>query len=242
MFVGGGSAVAGKFVTSRDIKDGTIQTRDLSKSVRHQLARVGKSGKDGTNGTNGVNGKDGAKGDQASAIPADFSFTNASLELTQAGVKFGPYADGGAAGGSLRYDGLNGRKLSEITNLVYTAKYATDDHNDVAVPYLRVFVNDHTHDVIYSPNTQQPLLGAKPTAEAIFLAHDVRHGTVRYDDDTGNGPDQSWDSMVAAHGNDVISGIYISAGFSAGKNLRAFVSDMTVGAGLLTGSTYHFGN
>ena len=42
--------------------------------------------------------------------------------------------------------------------------------------------------------------------------------------------------MVAAHGNEVISGVYVSVGFSAGDNLRAWLTDMTI-----NGKKFHFG-
>ena len=249
LLAGGGTAVASKLVTSKDIKNGTIKTQDigrgqvtlnrLSPGVRELLAKAGTPGANGTNGANGAKGEKGDKGDkgdtgpQGPAIPEDFSFTNASVELTQAGAKFGPYDDGGAAGGSVRYDGLNGMKLSQVTKLIYTAKYATDDHTDVAVPYLRVFLNEDLDDVIFSPNTQ----AAKQTSEGVSHTWDVLAGGVRYDDDTGNDPDVSWSDVVADHGDDVISGIYVTAGFTAGKNLRAFLSDMRINS-----KSFHFGS
>jgi hypothetical protein len=229
-------------VAGKDIKGGSVALGDLTPGVRALIAKAGTPGKDGTNGSNGSNGAAGAKGDkgdkgdtgpQGPAIPEDFSFTNASVELTQAGAKFGPYGDGGAAGGSVRYDGLNGMKLSQITKLIYTAKYATDDDTDVAVPYLRVFLNEDLDDVIFSPNTQ----ASKQTAENVSHTWDVLAGSVRYDDDTGDDPESSWDSVVSDHGDDVISGIYVTAGFTAGKNLRAFLSEMRV-----NDKTFHFGS
>jgi hypothetical protein len=264
LLAGGGTAVASKLVTSKDIKNGTIQTQDigrgevtlnrLSPGVRELLAKAGKPGANGTNGTNGTNGVNGAKGDkgdkgdtgpQGPALPEDFSVSSTNTEgagsfdathpvtMTTSGLKFGPYSDGGVEGGSVRYDGLNGKTLNDLAKLTFTAKHSTDDDNDVAVPYLRVFVNDDTADVIYSPNTQSP----KNTAEDVFHTWDVLAGTVRYDDDKGNGPDQSWDDMLADHGDDVISSIRVSAGFTAGKNLRVFLSDMQVNT-----KAFHFGS
>ena len=261
LLAGGGTAVASKLVTSKDIKNGTIQSQDigrgeitlsrLSPGVRERLAKAAKPGTNGTNGTNGAAGAKGDKGDkgdtgpQGPALPADFSFSSTNVNsgsgydvtnpvtLTEGGLKFGPYKNGGAEGGSVRYDGANGMTLNDLTKLVYKASYTTDDDNDVAVPYLRVFVEDDTADVIFSPNTQTP----KNTSEGVAHSWDVLAGTVRYDDDMGNGPESSWDEMLAAHGDDVISGIKVSAGFTAGKNLRTLLSDLTV-----NGKAFHFGS
>jgi hypothetical protein len=102
----------------------------------------------------------------------------------------------------------------------------------VGVPYLRVFLDSDAHDVIFSPNTQPN----PQTSENATHTWDVTEGTVRYDDDAGNGPDSPWDDVVAAHGNQVISGIYVSAGFSAGDDLRAWITDLAV-----NDKQFHFG-
>jgi hypothetical protein len=132
-------------------------------------------------------------------------------------TEFGPYADGGAAGASVYYSGLNGMRLGDIVDLVYTASLSSDtDTGGVGVPYLRVFLKGDTHDVIFSPNTQP----TSSVAEDVFHQWDVTEGTVRYDDDPGNfPPDETWQEIAAAHANEVISGIYVTVGFSAGTNL-----------------------
>jgi hypothetical protein len=271
VLAGGGTATAAKFITGKDVKNGSltgadvkngsltgseikggsVRLSDLSPGVQELIAKAGTPGKDGSNGAAGQNGAAGAKGDkgdkgdQGPALPADFSLssTNADSDsgydvtnpvtLTEGGLKFGPYKDGGAEGGSVRYDGANDMTLNDLTKLVYKASYTTDDDNDVAVPYLRVFVEDDTADVIFSPNTQTP----KDTSEGVAHSWDVLAGTVRYDDDMGNGPESSWDDILEAHGNDVISGIKVSAGFTAGTNLRTLLSDLTV-----NGKAFHFGS
>jgi hypothetical protein len=132
----------------------------------------------------------------------------------------------------MRYDGLNGKKLSEITDLVFRAKYGTSDTVTNGVPYLRIFTQDDHHDVIYSPNTQ----ASPDVAEGVFHTWNVTTGTVRYDDDSGGpGPDPTWTDIVAAHGDDVISGMYISSGFTAGHDLSVTLSDFAV-----NGQSFHF--
>ena len=108
-----------------------------------------------------------------------------SMTATDRGAEFGPYADGGAAGGSVFYSGLNGMRLGDIVNLVYTGSFSSDtDTGRVGVPYLRVFLEGDTHVVTFSPNTQPfPLI-----AEDVLHRLDVTEGTVRYDDDPGAWP------------------------------------------------------
>jgi hypothetical protein len=145
--------------------------------------------------------------------------------MTAGCAEFGPYVDGGAAGGSVFYSGLNGRRLGDIVNLVYTASFSSDtDTGGVGVPYLRVFLEGDTHDVIFSPNTQPlPLI-----AEDVLHRWDVSEGTVRYDDDAGNGPDSPWEVIVAEHADEIISGIYVTVGFSAGTNLTGCLRTLSV--------------
>jgi hypothetical protein len=184
---------------------------------------TGAQGAAGPAGPQGVVGPQGPKG-TSGALPQDFNFTNSSVRLTDAGVQFGAYPDGGAAGGSLYYEGLNGSTLADIANLYYTAEYTTGNDVDTAVPYLRVFLNNDTTDVIFSPNTQPD----KQTAEGVSHKWIVNEGTVRYGDDPGAHPDAPWADVVAAHGTDVISGIYVTTGFSAGTNLKALLTDFGV--------------
>src|SRR5690349_15030031 len=69
-----GSAVAASLITSKQIKDGTIQTRDLSKSARAAVkgprGSVGPRGPKGDKGDLGPQGPKGDKGD-AGANGAD---------------------------------------------------------------------------------------------------------------------------------------------------------------------------
>jgi hypothetical protein len=56
----------------------------------------------------------------------------------------------------------------------------------------------------------------------------VTGGRVRYVDDAGVGADSTWATVKAAHGDDVISGIYVTAGFTAGTNLTAMLRTLWV--------------
>lgn len=219
---GAGGAVAAGMITSADIQDNTVRSvdirdggvrvQDLSSWLQGQAKRV----------------------QNIRNLTGDFSATNDSVTMTPDGVNFGPYADGGADGGSIKFAGLNGMHLSDVKNLVYYARYtATGDSSGIGVPYLRVFLNGDNDDAIFSPNTQLP---DSDTAEGPFHEWVATSGSWRYDDDGGNNPDQSFASLLAAHGSDTISGIYVSTGFSNGQNLQALLRWMQI-----NGTTYTFG-
>jgi hypothetical protein len=145
--------------------------------------------------------------------------------MTAECAEFGPYPNGGAAGGSVYYSGFNGRRLGDIVKLIYTGSFSSDTATGgTGAPYLRIFLEGDTHDVIFSPNTQPfPLI-----AEDVLHQWDVTEGTVRYDDDPGNDPDSPWQVIVAEHAGENISGIYVTVGFSAGTNLSGCLRTLAV--------------
>jgi hypothetical protein len=256
LIVGAGTATAQRLITSGDIKDGTIKgadikngtiksqeikksaiTRDrLEKKVRRQLDEQGAAGLAGPAGARGAQGPQGPKGDPAetrvTALPgAGFSATNPTVSMTPDGVEFGPYADGGAAGGSLRYDGLNGQPLSAVKSLMYVARY-TATAGGGGVPYLRVLLEPNPanpgndpHRAIFSPNTQAP---DPDTAEGPFHTWVATSGSWRYDDDAGTGPDIPFAQLIQGHGPEIISGIVVTTGFSAGTELNALMLSFEV--------------
>ena len=211
----------------------------LPRGLRGLRGRRGPAGPAGAAGATGPAGPAGPQGPQGppglpavtytdvTAFGGDFDPTNptVSMTATDCGAEFGPYADGGAAGGSVFYSGFNGMRLGDIVNLVYTASFLSDtDTGGVAVPYLRVFLEGDTHVVTFSPNTQPfPLI-----EEDVLHRLDVTEGTVRYDDDPGNGPDSPWEVIVAQHADEIISGIYVTVGFTAGTNLTGCLRTLSV--------------
>jgi hypothetical protein len=60
--------------------------------------------------------------------------------------------------------------------------------------------------------------------------YDVTRGSVRYDNDAGTGSDVPWDTVVNDHGDEVISGVYVTTGFACGGNLSAWLNSLTVEA------------
>jgi hypothetical protein len=168
------------------------------------------------------------------SLTGDFGATNVTVVETADGVHFGPYGNGGTAGGSLFYSGANGLKLSQITQLAFTENHSSSDDSAIAAPYLRIFLNDDTDDVIFDATKCATVVPPEDTPNHF----DVTSGDVRYDDDACDGvpPDQQpWSDVVANHGNDVVSGIYVTTGFTGGQDLAALVTDLTV-----NGTTFCF--
>jgi hypothetical protein len=62
-----GSAVAASLITSKQIKDGTIQVKDISKKARGQLATKAAAGTPGPQGPAGPAGEAGAQGPKGDA-------------------------------------------------------------------------------------------------------------------------------------------------------------------------------
>ncbi|HEY1238334.1 MAG TPA: collagen-like protein [Solirubrobacterales bacterium] len=236
-------AVAGatSLITSGDIKNHTIQMKDLNKKVRKLLTKGGGSqgapGAQGPPGSQGPAGPQGAQGDSnettVSSLGGAFAATNGTCSITPDGVACGPYSDGGAAGGSLRYDGLNGQALSDVKSLSFFARYISEgDTGGVGVPYLRIFLNGDNDDAIFSPNTQPP---DPDVGEGPFHTWVATSGVWRYDDDGGVGGTGTYgvngapfSTLITDHGNETISGIYISTGFTTGSQLQSLIRTLEV--------------
>ena len=118
------------------------------------------------------------------ALPnSGFNGTNL-VKNTKDGVTFGPYADGGADGGSICTNKLDGQTLNDVKHLAYVARYtAENDTGGVGVPYLRIFLKND-HDAIFSPNTQPP---DSDIGEGPFHTWVATAGLWRYDDDEDSG-------------------------------------------------------
>lgn len=160
-------------------------------------------------------------------LSGDFAASNTSVAMTNDGVHFGPYADAGLAGGSMYYGGANGLTLADISALSYTLRWNSTNGSPLASPYLRVFLNNDTDDVIFDPTE---CATAAPT-ENVNHTFSATTDNVRYDDDGCDGipPDQQpWADVIIAHGSDVISGIYVTQGFAGGENASALLTHLTV--------------
>ena len=195
-----------------------------------------------------------AAGASAATVPVpslsgDFHATNPSVILTVDGVHYGPYANGGSAGGSLFYSGFNGHKLSELTSLSFTERHDSTDDSPIASPYLRIFLAGDTHDVIFDATQCASVV----PGENVDNQYEVVGNSVRYDDDSCDGAanhnfpgspagQQTWASVLTHHGNEVISGIYLTAGFAGGADLTALVPSLTVNGTTFAFSAPHNGD
>jgi hypothetical protein len=160
------------------------------------------------------------------ALPDDgFRATNASVKNTKDGVKFGPYANGGTDGGSICTNKLDGQPLDDVKHLAYVARYTADNEtNGVGVPYLRIFLKND-HDAIFSPNTQPP---DPDIGEGPFHTWVATAGVWRYDDDAGAGGQYGvngapFGTVKGDHGNQTITDLCITTGFTAGADLSALL-------------------
>ena len=125
------------------------------------------------------------------------------------------------------YHGADGHTLASLTQLSYTVDHSSANDSPIAAPYLRIFLNGDTHDVIFDPTK----CATTVPAEDQFNTFEVTTGDVRYDDDSCDGvpPDQQpWATVVAAHGSEVISGIYVTTGFTGGTDLTAILRSLRV--------------
>jgi hypothetical protein len=219
------------------------------KKKQQQTGPQGPTGPQGT-GTSGAPGAPAAVKATLAQVP-DFTTAaggplfihnqgNTTVTQTADGIAFGPYGDGGTAGGSVEYTGLNGQPLSAVQSLVYLARYTADnDTGGVGVPYLRIFLEDDGHDAIFSPNTQPP---NPDVSQGPFHTWVATSGVWRYDDDGGSGGPGTYgvngapfSTLQDDHGTETISGIYVSVGNSAGTNLAALLREWGV-----NGTTYSF--
>ena len=191
----------------------------------------GLQGPQGSAGPAGPAGPPGPAGTPARAmlrLTGDFAGTNASVATSLDGVTFGPYSNGGAWGGSVRYSGANGTTLADITQLSYTVDHSSANDSPIAVPELRIFLTNDNNDVIFDPTGCATTV---PAEDSFHTFEVVGSNTVRYDDDSCDGvppDDQPWADVVAAHGAEVISGIYVTTGFSGGADLTAILRSLSV--------------
>jgi hypothetical protein len=206
-----GADVKNGSLTGQDIKQGSIAKADLKSGVQNALAiRI------------------------TGALPVKgFDANNVTVTNTPDGVTFGPYADGGTEGGTLCSDSMDGRPFGDVTHLAYVARYtATNDTGGVGVPYLRVFL-EGTDRAIFSPNTQAP---DPDTEQGPFHTWVATAGSWRYNDDGGLNPDEPFADIQGDHADEVISGICISVGNSAGDDLSALLRSWEI-----NGKDYTFG-
>jgi hypothetical protein len=225
--IGAGAGYSAGTITSADIKDKTIKMKDLRPGTVKKLK--GQTGPAGPAGPVGPAGPSGSGETVVSVLGSTqpWDATNPSVTLTPDGVEFGPYGDAGATGGSVCWKGLNGQPVSAVKSISWSVRYRATANGPFAAPYMRLFLNDGTaapagdHNIIFSPNTQSP---DPDLDEGEFNEYVMTQGSVRYDDDPGNGPDSPWATIKAAHATDVVTyDICLTQGFSGGANADALL-------------------
>ena len=123
------------------------------------------------------------------------------------------------------YHGADGLTLAQLAQLSYTINHSSANDSPIAAPYLRIFLDNDTHDVIFDPTK----CATTVPPEDQFNTFEVTTGAVRYDDDPcGGSGQQPWATVVAAHGSQVVSGIYVTAGFTGGADLTAILRSLSV--------------
>jgi hypothetical protein len=115
--------------------------------------------------------------------------------------------------------------LAQLTQLSYTIDHSSANDSPIAAPYLRIFLDNDTHDVIFDPTK----CATTVPPEDQLNTFEVTTGAVRYDDDPcGGSGQQPWATVVAAHGSEVVSGIYVTTGFTGGADLTAILRSLSV--------------
>ena len=179
------------------------------------------------------------------SLSGPFEASNSTVTKTPDGVHFGTYADGGAIGGSLIYNGANGSAVSALSNFGYTFTYRQAGDTTGAAPYARVFVdsdpavdsdadgnpgNDVDHDILLDPSN----CGAVLPAQATDLSLDMATSPVRLDDDAGNDCGSSTMTFAAAKAalpaGSTVSALLVSQGFSTGQDVSALLRNIRVNA------------
>lgn len=189
---------------------------------------------------------------QAAVVPVTsltgpFAATNSTVTMSPGqGVHFGTYADGGQIGGTMLYQGLNGRPLSAITSFGYTYTFRERGNTTGAAPYMRIFLdedpavdadgdgnpaNDVEHDIVLDPGE----CGANVPPQSTDVLSNTANTTVRFDDDAcGTNPQEDYATILAdpARNGLTIVNVLISQGNSTGQDVSAIVRSMALNADL----------
>jgi hypothetical protein len=182
-----------------------------------------------------------------SEFASPWEASNPTVVMTPDGVMFGPYADGAGAAGSIRFHGLDGQPFTAVKNLAYNMRYISDDNNLNSTPYLRVFTKDAVgadHDSICTGNGD--VLGdhmalGMSEGPGPFQEYVATAGSWRYDSDDGSnsefGRGVPLKTILDKYGDQVITRIAITVGWTAGVNLTGLLRWMQI-----NGNRYTFGN
>jgi hypothetical protein len=180
------------------------------------------------------------------------------VDMNDRGVHF-DVSDWGS--GTVKYAGVHGKTLDEISRLTYTARYNTNDPAGEGkdAPYLRIFFTNGK-DAIYDPTAPGNDKGT--LGEDVDHTRNVMTGDWRYDDDCGDGildstessgcGNNDWEhpegtpgygltgapysTLKADHGDEQIDFIAVSAGNQFHDQVEAVMTRMRV-----NGDEFNFG-
>ena len=175
------------------------------------------------------------------SLTGDWSVTNPSVKQVKEGVQFGAYADGGKAGGTLLYTGGNGLKLSEVDNFSFTFSYNQRENTSGAVPYGRIWLDTDKNGAWDSNLDKAIMFDPSKGGTAGTLSQGIDHSfgtsdnSVRFDDDIGDDGQRKWDEVVAAHSDEDVIMVGVSAGFTGSTNVSAMLKKLT-----FNGETFGF--
>ena len=179
-----------------------------------------------------------AQADSVQSISAGpWTTTNSTVIKTPDGVHFGTYADGGAVGGSIKYSGANGKTLSDVNDFSYTFNYKQAGNVGGAAPYARIYLDsDHDgvkdSDVVLEPSFCD---ATNAPAQGTDLSYQMVGNSVRYNDDPCDHGQQSWADVVDDHGDDTITSVLVTQGFSTGTDVSGMLKQIT-----FNGETFSF--
>ena len=175
------------------------------------------------------------------SLAGAWSVTNPSVKQVDEGVQFGPYADGGTAGGTLLYAGANGLKLSEVGNFSFTFSYNQRENWSGAVPYGRIWL-DTNENGVWDAGADKAIMfdpskgGAFGTlSQGIDHSFGTSDNSVRIDDDSGTSDQRKWDEVAAAHSDEKVIMVGVTAGFTGSTNVSAMLKKLT-----FNGETFSF--
>jgi hypothetical protein len=162
------------------------------------------------------------------SLAGDWKASNSTVVKTADGVHFGTYADGGAIGGSLMYKGANGLKLSQVNDYAFTFNYKQAGNLSGATPYARIFLDTNHDGATDADVILDPSLGGLVTpVQGADQTFGTGHESVRYGDDAGESGQQTWAAVKAHHGDDEITNVLVSQGYSMGTDVSAMVKSVT---------------
>jgi len=175
------------------------------------------------------------------SLTGDWSATNSTVNKTPEGVHFGTYANGAAIGGSVLYKGANGLTLSDVDDFSFAYKYNQAGSTTGAAPYARIWLDTNENGVRDRSGDEAIMFDPSKGGSFGTLSQGIDHSfgtsdnSVRFNDDSGISGQRKWDDVVAAHSDEDVIMVGVSAGFTGSTNVSAMLKKLT-----FNGETFSF--